>query len=75
MSYIKGEPCGMKWIDLDGKEHVCRFNEMGPNGEPLLHICECSCDAQKVRSQMRHSPSKRPPLKLAKWKRGKKVIA
>lgn len=75
MSYTPGEKCGIEWTDLHGKDHTCRFDISTPRGFLVQHVCECECGAQRVREQMVSRPNKRPPLKLAKWKRGKKVTA
>lgn len=75
MSYIRGEACGTKWDDAEGKEHSCGHRELiSPGGPHYPHTCECECGAQRVREQMAGRPNKRPPLKLAKWKRGKRVM-
>lgn len=71
MSYDVDETCGKQWTDNYGKKHECAAKlELR---EMYFHICECSCGAQFVKSQTRMRPNKRPPLKLAHWKRGKKV--
>ena len=73
MSYSQGEKCGIEWVDVDGKGHTCGFDMDTQAGFLIQHICACECGAQRVRAQMVGRPNKRPPLKLAKWKRGKKV--
>ncbi len=55
-------PCGYKWIQ-DGKDHACildRHEDFQPH--------ECDCGIRNFTKRPR------PPLKLAQWKRGKKVV-
>lgn len=73
MSYIQGEPCGIKWTDFDGKGHECIFRELSPGGLHARHICECSCGALKIRALAKLTPRK--TLKLAHWKRGRKKVS
>lgn len=54
--------CGREWRGKDGKDHRCVQPEHGTT-------VRCTCDCGD-----RIPGAKRPPLKLARWKRGRKVM-
>jgi hypothetical protein len=56
-----GSPCGHEFVDYGGKGHCCILI-MGHRGRCL---CDCGEKSGKTKT----------PLKLAHWKRGKKVAA
>lgn len=60
MSYDIEEKCGREWLS-SGKDHKC----IRPEG--MEHRCTCDC-GEKIPS------AKRPQLKLAHWKRGRKKV-
>ena len=75
MSYDVNEVCGLEWF-ADGKDHKCDIN---PPAGCVPHRCTCSCGQVRRKGEGPRTVSNpsgkrlKVPLKLAKWKRGRKV--
>lgn len=74
VSYDVIEKCRAIWF-ADGKDHYC---DVAPGALP--HKCKCSCGQVRRKNEGPRTPAnpfakyKKAPLKLARWKRGKKVV-